>query len=92
MTQLPLDLQVGTFSLYWLLVSPVGFPGGASKDPTCQCRWHEMQVWSLGREDPLEKGMKTHSSVLAWRITMEKRNLEGYCLRGHTELDITEAT
>ena len=28
----------------------------------------ETQVWSLGREDPLEKGMATHSSVLAWRI------------------------
>ena len=28
----------------------------------------ETQVWSLGREDPLEKGMVTHSSILAWRI------------------------
>ena len=28
----------------------------------------ETWVWSLGREDPLEKGMTTHSSVLAWRI------------------------
>ena len=27
-----------------------------------------MQVLSLGWEDPLEKGMATHSSVLAWRI------------------------
>ena len=27
-----------------------------------------MWVRSLGREDPLEKGMATHSSVLAWRI------------------------
>ena len=26
------------------------------------------QVRSLGREDPLEEGMATHSSVLAWRI------------------------
>ena len=25
-------------------------------------------VWSLGQEDPLEKGMTTHSSILAWRI------------------------
>ena len=29
---------------------------------------HEMQVPSLGREDPLEEGMATHSSILAWRI------------------------
>ena len=28
----------------------------------------EIQVQSLGREDPLEKKMATHSSVLAWRI------------------------
>ena len=26
------------------------------------------QVQSLGQEDPLEKGMETHSSILAWRI------------------------
>ena len=28
----------------------------------------ETQVRSLGREDPLEKGMATHSTILAWRI------------------------
>ena len=28
----------------------------------------ETQVWSLGWEDPLEKGMVTHFSILAWRI------------------------
>ena len=28
----------------------------------------ETLVWSLGREDPLEKGMTTHSSIPAWRI------------------------
>ena len=27
-----------------------------------------MRVGSLGREDPLEKGMATHASILAWRI------------------------
>ena len=27
-----------------------------------------MQVRSLGEEDPLEEGMATHSSILAWRI------------------------
>ena len=27
-----------------------------------------MQVQSLGQEDPLEEGMATHSSMLAWRI------------------------
>ena len=28
-----------------------------------------MQVWSLSQEDPLEEGMETHSSILAWRIS-----------------------
>ena len=28
----------------------------------------ETRVQSLGQEDPLEKGMATHSSILAWRI------------------------
>ena len=28
----------------------------------------ETQVQSLGQEDPLEKGVSTHSSILAWRI------------------------
>ena len=28
----------------------------------------EMRFQSLGQEDPLEKGMETHSNVLAWRI------------------------
>ena len=29
---------------------------------------HETQVQSLGREDPLEEDMETHSSTLTWRI------------------------
>ena len=35
-------------------------------------------VWSLGRKDPLEEGMTTHSSILAWRIlwTEEPGRLE----------------
>ena len=28
----------------------------------------EMQVQSLGRDDPLEKDIATHSSILAWKI------------------------
>ena len=31
-----------------------------------------MQVWSLGQEDPLEEGMATYSSILAWRIPMDR--------------------
>ena len=32
----------------------------------------EMQVQLLGWEDPLEKGMAAHSSILAWRIPMDR--------------------
>jgi len=47
----------------------MGFPGGASvKEPTCQYRRRETRVRSLGQEDPLEKGVAAHSSILAWRI------------------------
>ena len=32
----------------------------------------KIQVWSLGWEDPLEEGMETHSSILTWRIPMDR--------------------
>ena len=41
------------------------FPGGSDgKDYAMQ----ETRVWSVGLEDPLEKGMATYSSILAWEI------------------------
>ena len=47
----------------------LGFPGGASgKEPARQCRRQRDSVRSLGWEDPLEEGMATHSSILAWRV------------------------
>ena len=47
----------------------VGFPSGSDHQqiknlPPMQ----ETQVQSLGQKNPLEKGMATHSSILAWRI------------------------
>ena len=40
---------------------------GVKNPPTL---WYPQETWvgSLGREDPLEEGRATHSSVLAWRI------------------------
>ena len=35
----------------------------------------ETQVRSLGQEDPLEKGIATHFSILAWRIHGQRRSL-----------------
>ena len=53
--------------------------------PAMQETW----VQSLGWEDPLEKEMATHSSILAWRIpwTEESGGLES---TGHKEMDTTE--
>ena len=49
----------------------------------------ETQVQSLDWEDPLEKEMATHSSILAWGIPW-KGSLVGYSPRGCKELDTTE--
>ena len=52
----------------------------------------ETQVRSLGREDPLEKEMATHSSTLAWKIpwTEEPGGLQSIGLQSRTRLsDIT---
>ena len=50
----------------------------------------ETWVRSLGWEDPLEEGMATHSSVLAWRSAHGQRSLAGYSPWGHKESDTTE--
>ena len=42
-----------------------------AKNPTANTGDIVMQVWSLGWEDPLEEGMATHSSFLAWRIRLD---------------------
>ena len=54
------------------------YRGGAShaalvvKNPPAHARDREMWVRSLGWEDPLEEGMATHSSILVWRIPMDR--------------------
>ena len=53
----------------------------------------ETLAWSLGREDPLKKGMATHSSIFVWRIpwTEEPRGLQSMGLQrvGHNWSDNT---
>ena len=53
----------------------------------------ETQVPSLGQEDPLEKGMTTQSSILAWRIPWSEEPgwLQSIGLQTF-RLDITEVT
>jgi len=45
-------------------MSPAFIAQSVKKLPAMQETW----VQSLGQEDPLEKGMATHSIILAWRI------------------------
>ena len=47
--------------------SSIGVFPGAQMVENLHAMW-ETQVRSLGWEDPLEKGMATHSDILAWRI------------------------
>ena len=44
----------------------MGFPNGSAVKnlPVMQ----EQEIWSLGQEDPLEEGMATQASILAWRM------------------------
>ena len=50
----------------------------------------ETQVWSLGWEDPLEKDMVTHSSILAWKIpwTEEPGRLQSTGSQSCTQLGV----
>ena len=64
-----------------------GFPGGSvvENPPVKQETW----VQSLDQEDPQEKGMETHSSILAWEIpwTEEPSGLQFMGLQSQTELN-----
>ena len=46
------------------------FPGGSvvKKNPPAAQETQEMQVQSLGQDNPLEEGTATYSSILAWKI------------------------
>ena len=47
----------------------MGFPGGSVvKNQPVKQEMQKMLAQSLGRKDPLEKEMATHSSILAWEI------------------------
>uniref|UniRef100_A0AC11CVQ6 Uncharacterized protein n=1 Tax=Ovis aries TaxID=9940 RepID=A0AC11CVQ6_SHEEP len=48
----------------------------------------KIQVQSLGQEDPLQKGMATHSSILAWRIPWTEE--PDYSPWGRKESDATK--
>ena len=50
----------------------------------------EIWIQSLGQEDPLEKGMATHSSILALENPTDRGAWRGYSPWGLKESDMTE--
>ena len=65
-----------------------GFPGGSySKESACNAG--ETQVLSLGWEDPLDKEMAAHPSVLTWRIPWTEKPGVHQSM-GREESDTTE--
>ena len=60
----------------------------SGKEYACSAGAEETQVRSLGQEDPLEEGMATHSSILAWRFpwTEEAGGLQSIGLQSWTRL------
>ena len=51
----------------------MGFPGGLLvMNLLAMQKMQEIQVQSLGGEDPLEEEMATHSSILSWRIPIDR--------------------
>ena len=73
----------------------MGFSGGArGKKKKIQLPVQETEetwVQSLGLEDPLEKEMATHSSILAWRITWTEEPGRLRSIESH-RVDTTEVT
>ena len=72
----------------------LGLPRASGKESACQCRRHnETRFRSLSREDLLQEGMATHSSVLAERIpwTEEPGGLQSI-RSDRRESDTTETT
>ena len=65
-----------------------GFSGGSVVKNLPSMR--EMWVQSLGQEDPLEKKMATHSSILDWRIPWTDELHRLLCSWGHKESDMIE--
>ena len=57
------------YVLFYSYFSTYGaFPGGSDGKKYLLLAMQEIRVLSLGREDPMEKELATHSSILAWKI------------------------
>ena len=76
-----------------MLLHICAVPKGPSKDQK-EAKLKEDKTGELGSplvwEDPLEKQMATHPSILAWRIPWTEESLVGYSPWGRKEVDMTE--
>ena len=75
-----------SISWFWRLNEKASLVAQMVKDPPAM---KVTQIQSLGWEDSLEKGMETHSSILAWK-SYGQRSLVGYGPWGCKEWDTTE--
>ena len=74
----------------------MGFPGGSVVKNPCAVQ-EPWETWfdSWHREDPLEEGTATHSSIPVFFLPAEsqgQKSLAGYSPQGCKELDMTEVT
>ena len=65
-----------------------GLPGGSDGEKSACNAGYSFQ--SLGQEDPLEKGMATNSSIIAWRIPWTEKLGGPHSSWGCKESDMTE--
>ena len=72
----------GSSSIYW-----ASLVAQTVKNPSAM---QETWIQYLGWEDPLEEGMETHSSILAWRIPMDRRAWRAIVYGVTQESDMTE--
>ena len=75
-----------SFHMYFVSYAWASQVAKLVENPPTMLEIRERRVRSLGWEDPLEEGMATHSSILAWRIPWTEEPV-GYSPQGCTELD-----
>ena len=84
-------IKISIYSSTYVLWTCGFLSGTSGEEPTCQCKRHKRQFWSLGWENSLEQEMATNSIILAWRIPWTE-SLVGYSPQGRKESSTTEAT
>ena len=86
------NIQIYGSSQMQRVMSPAHSPmAQVVKNPPAVQETQEIQVWPLGREDPLEEGRAAHFNILTGN-SHGQRSLVGYCPEDCTELDMAENT